>query len=305
MATFRISTFYGQAAFGWSETFWRDSPTIEGLHDFVEQLLALRAATLSQRVNFLGVRLSEDGNKRSSRLFIAGTTEMVKNGPVLAVPPNGLLADRPSGQDPLTFDQVRAALQLEVLIGSRRLAFRYFCGIPDQVSGSEPDVTNFGKPASWWTAFNAWRNYASTNFTVRTTRTYAAGEDRPITKWVQQDAAPGLVGIQTDFAPALSPKNTDKVTVTGARLRAPGFKSPNGVWQVDSVVNGVAPTQTIYLRNSTSLDITQIITPGTVRIQVKAFVTITDLKPFRVGIHKRGGPFGQLLGRRKTTKLVG
>jgi len=303
-ADFKITTFYGQGAFGWSESWWKNAATLGALQEPVGVMLALRQAMLSTRVACLGVRISTFRLDRTGRVYAPGISAMFRGGPSITIPEFGSIEDRPTGNDPITFDQVRACLRYEVVDGARRLSYRYLCGIPDQVSLTEPAVTHFGAPATWWLAYNAWRQYMRVNFLIHATKTGAVGETIPIIRWARIDAAAGVIGCVTKAGGPLNPLEGSRVVVTGVRMRARGVRSPNGVWVVDSTANGVAPEQTIYLRGSETRDIAQIKSPGKVRIQQDILVSFDDLFPFRTGIHRRGGPFGQLVGRRTTPQYI-
>lgn len=302
--TYKVTQYFSQANFGWSETWWKTVSAYGDLRLPVATLMLRRANMLGTQVNTIGLRISEEGNQRSTRLYEPGASDWVKGGPVIIVPRTGNIVDADFGQGIVGFDQVRACLRYEVLSGTKRLAFRYLCGIPDAVSATESAVTRFTEPAFWWDFYQAWRDWLLANFLIKATRSGADTDFKDIDAWTRSDAAPGnlILQIASDFTPPL--KKSNRIYVSQAKMKASGIRSPNGQWIVESVTPGVGTTVLVELRQSEIIDINYIKYLGKVRAVVKQFVPFSDLFPFRVGTHRRGGPFGQLRGRARSKLYV-
>lgn len=300
----KITFYFGQASFGWSESWYKNADDIIALKPAIEGYLKIRADMLGVQVSILGVRCSQVNTARVGRVFIAGLTPITNTDPPvnLTIPEKGNLAEDLAVKDPLSFDQIRACIRVETMAGQRRIGYKYLAGIPDQVSLTEPKVTSYQKPAVWWAAFKRLRAFIPQNLGVYATRLYNGTEDKLIVRWDKADAAPALIGAAINVADPINPGVGVKVALTGVRMKASGIRTPNGSWIVDHTSTGENSTQVIWLRNSELVDVTAIKSLGRIRLATPHIQAVTDLEPFRVGTHKRGGPFGQLRGRqtRKT-----
>jgi hypothetical protein len=305
MADFKLTWFYGQAQFGWSESWWKTASNVNALASPIEAATNYRASMLSQRVSLLGLRVSCVKKERTGRVYLPGSSVAIQEGgTVISLPTNGALVDRVQVSDKLTFDQIRACLRYELLSGAQRLSYRYLDGIPDQVSLTESGVVDFSRPPDWWISFKAWSAYMSANFTIHTTRDYTEGESRPIIEWVTKDPAGGPIGAVLDVTTPLAVKKGDKVVVSAVRMRNGAIRSTNGTWTVDSITVQTGVSSTIFLRDSETRDITQIKALGKIRTVKDLLMPFDKITPYSVGTHKRGGPFGQLRGRLRTRNYV-
>lgn len=302
---FKMTWFYGQASFGWSESWWKNAADINALAAPIEAYSNFRANMLSKRVSLLGIRVSVMKQERSGRIYLPGVTKTSDTGPVMTIPGTGFLDDVTQGSQLLTFDQIRATLRYELVSGTQRLCYRYLDGIPDQVSLTESSVTNFVDPTSWWDGYKAWRLFVKNNFTIHVTKDGTVGENKPIIQWVTQDPAGGLIGAVLDVTTPLVVAKGKEVQVSAVRMNNGAIRSPNGKWIVDSVVVETGVSQTIFLRSSETRDITQIKALGKIRTVKDLYAGFDQMTPYKVGTHKRGGPFGQLRGRLKTRNFVG
>lgn len=307
MSMFRVTVFLQQADFGWSETWWNEGTAYGNIADKVNTMLEKRANLLSQRVSFGGVRFATDGVQRSSRLILPG--ERILDGQKVVVPASGFRADAPSigaGEDRETYDQVRAALQIEVVAFGQRMGLRYMAGIPDQVSLTEPAVLDTGHPPKWWEAFKSWQSAMKAGaWRIRYTKKAGGTAVGPVARWVKQGAAPGLWGAVTLNTATIGANVGDKIIVRGVRMNAAGLRSPNGTQYVDSkVTDNAAGTTTFYLRNTQDLDIDRAVSLGDVRKQEFDYVVPTRLDPYSVGTHRRGGPFRRRRGKRSTPRYA-
>ena len=78
-----------------------------------------------------------------------------------------------------------------------------------------------------------------------------------------------------------------------------GLQSPNKTWIIDGTeVDTPNAQRTIWLRGTEGFDPTTFLTLGKIRAVQYAFTVPTWYEPIRVGIHKRGKPFGSPVGRR-------
>lgn len=298
MAVFRVTTFFGQANMGWSETWWRTAGSLTEMAVPVSQMIDFRNTLLTDIHFILACRIAVEGNNRLSRTFLPGQTEIVPKVNV-AVPGTGDY-ELTNAQEP--FDQVRACLQVETIKAGQRIGIRYLDGIPDITSKTEAATYDPAKPAKWWTHFRNWSDHMAQNgWQIKTLDKSGGNPEQKIRRYILQQAGPALLGVQIAIAPGIAVDIGDSVLLRGVKMRADGIQSPNGSWKVESTVNdNVLGLQTIYLRLSEGFSIADIKELGFIRRKLPAYTTIDKINPYRMGVHKRGKPFGAPRGRSKT-----
>lgn len=300
MPVYRITTGYGQANMGWSETWWisGDAPAVVGT---LNKELTLRAQMLWDYDYFIGVRIATEGSRRKSIYLPAGTRFWPESGTNVIIPATGArtgtgLATRA--------DQVRAAMQLRVTYAGGLQTLRYLVGVPDSISSTEPATDDLAGNPDWVQKYQAWRDAIVNDGWMIKALERAPGQPEPLIRSMQlQEAAPGLVGVGVLTGETIGAVPGDRVHIRGQRKKpsAHDKRTMNGVWVVDSVNTTLVTGQVIYfLRNSEGIDPTQFRYLGTVQKQAYVFADVTAINVHRVGIHKRGRPFGSPRGRRLT-----
>lgn len=303
MSVYRTTVFWGQATDGASETYWTPDQGAASACVTIQQMLNLRTQMLNQLQYWQGVRVAVEGTKRSSQLFLPGSTPFFDSGKELAVPGAGTLP--PTGSNGLA-DQFRAVLQLQVRFGTARSTYRYLSGIPDAISLTEPVTFTRGTAQTWWNAFDAWRSYLlSSGWQIRAQVLPPAATAYPVVSLVQQEAAPGLVGIVIGVGdPAPTILVGGKIALQGMRA-AKGTRSStmNGTWYVDSTSLVSTGRLAVFLRGSQGIDpaAQRFTNMSTLRVVTYSLYPLIGFNSHRVGIHKRGkpslGPRGRRLSR--------
>lgn len=305
MAIFKVTTYYQQAHFGWSETWYRNANTITDLKDPLTNLLQKRRDMLTSIHLFSGVRISQEGVTRSGQVLLPGISTLQGDEYPVPVPYTGAKELGTLITSDIRPDQIRAALQLVIKAGTASLGIRYLAGIPDDVSRFEPGTTNFVNPSWWWQAYAAWRTAIINSWLVKVQVKTGAGTPQMISTWQKQATGGQLIGAVLPLGVSITVAPGDRVVVTGVRTRAGGQRGANGQWVVDSVTAGTSSTsQVIYLLNSAAIEPANFISLGKIRKQVYDYIAPSWITPHRVGTHRRGRPFGLLRGRVSTRRYA-
>lgn len=305
MPTFRITWYFGHYNTGWSETWHKEATTPTSLKIPVENLTAARLNMLPIDAKCLAVRISDADGQRYSRLFVPGNLNLLeRKGLVLELGRDGAY---PTESNIVSTDQVRAALQVELVEKNRRIAMRYMAGIPDLLSASEPATVALARVPKWKELFDKWAlEVWNKDFGIMVLNKEDKNPLLPVKNWTIINNNVSELAFTVNNHPDFLPKQSDKVAVQLVRMTNTSYKSPNGTWIVSSVTpsQGTGET-TVSLRSSEGYDPAYFTLLGKVRL-VKHVLMVPDmLLPFRVGIHKRGKPFGLLVGRKKTPRYVG
>jgi len=299
MPVFRVTTGYGQANMGWSETWWTANNDAPALLTTINKQMALRKAMLWDYDYFVGLRIAEEGARRKSQFFPAGTRWWDAGGGNLLIPANG---SRTGTALATRADQVRAALQLRVSYGSGRQTLRYLVGVPDSISATEPATDDLTGDPAWIAAYTAWRDaIRDDDWQIKARTPSPTSPERLIRSIGLQTAEPGLIGVGVLTGETLSVQPGDRVHIRGQNRKPSSAdrRTMNGVWVIDSINSTLISGQVIYyLRNSEGIDPTQFRYLGTVQKVEYSYQDITSIHVHRVGIHKRGRPFGSPRGRR-------
>lgn len=302
MSVYRVTLFFGQAMDGASETYWTPDQSALSASKSVESMLALRAQMLNTNQYIAGVRAALETAVRRSSSMLPTRGLFADSGNYINIPGTGTIA--PTGTNGLA-DQFRAVLQMQWRFNDTRQTIRYLSGIPDAISLTEPTTINFNAAQGWWNAYNAWTGFLVQNaWQIRAQILAPAAPTFPVVGLVQQNAAPGLLGIQISAATAPSITKGQKVALHGFRA-AKGTRAStlNGTWAVDSIDNSGLPVYvTVYLRSSAGIDpeAQRFTTSTTLRPVNYTLYPIQAIVPYRVGIHKRGKPSLSPRGRRLT-----
>lgn len=295
MPIYQCTMFFGQAETGWSETYWASAGSQSGFTTILQPVLNARASLLTDIHYILGVRVSEVGSARKSRVFTPGENA-VDFQTFLNVPAAGMY---PTPNAQTQWDQIRACGHLYWLNAGNLLGLRYLAGIPDITSKTEPDTIDITKPAQWWRNFRTWGTALTAGgFAIRTLDKGAGNPEQRINNWVTQVAAPQILGAQISSPPGILLNPGDKVQIRGVKMRASGLQSPNKLWVVDSsVTNAGLGIQTVYLRGALGIDPSDIKSLGYIRKVLYTYPAIETGQIRSVGIHKRGKPYGSPRGR--------
>lgn len=300
MPVFRITQFFSQANMGWTETWWKEQSDFRDLAPIISRFLDHRNTLLTTMHNVIGVRVSEEGKVRKSRLFTPGFND-VGAGASITVPASG---DYPQTSEFVEWDQVRAVMQYDTIRDGVTLGKRYLSGMPDLTSRTEPGTIDGSKPAKWWEHWRSYCNFIKSNgFAVKILDKRDSNPEKKIVKWVTRALAPNIAGVVTKLTESVNVAVGDKVLIRASKMKTQGTKPINGNWVVDSVVDSDPDqTRTIFLRGTELYDVDKIKTLGNIRKLAYDYAVPQLIDWVRAGIHKRGKPSNSPRGRttRKT-----
>lgn len=300
----RVTMFFGQSSAGWSETWWYPDGLSTGIWDKISNLATLRVALLNTQHTLLAARVSEEGANRFTRLVLGGKKTTIDFGQAAVTLPSRGKEDGTGSDLEGPPDQVRAALQIEMVRAGKRIGLRYLAGFPDDVSLTEPDTMNTDFNKKWWKLFGSWRaEIITAGWAIKQLDKGAGFPLINVQTYRLKDAGPSLLGVVTSNAAPFTNLVGDKVALQGVRTIGRGHPSPNGTWSIDSIeeVAGVGQ-RTIWLRNSEGYDPGTFNALGKIRAVAYTYIAPSWMEPLRVGIHKRGKPFGSPVGRRPTQR---
>lgn len=300
MAVYKVSLMWNQSVMGVAETWYTPDQSQNSLQKTIETMLALRSQCLFRIQPFVGVRLSLYGAKRQSKVILPPSGVFLDSFNPLQVPASGTLAG--SGQTTRP-DQLRAVIQCTIGYSDTRRTIRYFSGVPDGFTVTEPATFDPGAAGQWGTAFQAFRSYITDNgWQIQARQITGAYAAVPVNGVSVQAAAPSLIGISTVAASA-------PPFIVGERVALSHFRpkkgtrglTMNGMWTIDSINNTLVPGNVIvYLRGSAGIDPDSIRFTASSTIQRVGYqlYPVQEFNLYRVGIHKRGRPSLAPRGRR-------
>lgn len=298
---YRVTTIFGQAMDGASETIWLDRTSVSQAAQDVQDLLGFRSRLMNQGQYFAGCRISIEGQKRSSQLVKPPGTEFFMNSNAgITCPGTGTIPlDTPVG----LADQFRACLQQKFGFASNRTSNRYLAGIPDLISLTEPVTYTRNNAVAWWNVLDQMRKFLlGGQWKIRAQVLPPLTTIYTIADVVVQDAAPGNLGVTVNVPiPAPTVKVGQKIALQGFRpkkhIRA---STLNGTWYVSSVTTPASGQLTLYLRNSAGIDPSaqNFTDKSSVRIVSYDFYAINSIGTQSVCTHKRGRPSLAPVGRR-------
>lgn len=296
----RVTFFFGQQQSGWSETWWYPAGIGTAFYSKVKTLAQARVNMLQTEHTLIAARIAEEGANRISRLVLGGQkTQLDINLGSITLPGRGMengVAGNIEGRP----DQVRAAMQIEVLKDGNRVGLRYLAGIPDDITQTEHPTLNRNFNLVWWNLFGEWRTrIVFDGWAIKTLDKGAGFPLIDVIGYRLREAAPSLMGLVLPAALPFPNTKGKKVALQGVRTYSKQFQAPNGTYVIDSVEEDIGLGQrTIWLRGSEGYDPSTFLTLGKARAVSHTFLNPTFLEPLRAGIHKRGKPFGSLVGRR-------
>ena len=298
----RVTHYFGQGRTGWSETWWYPPGLGSTFWGKLQSMTEKRCDLLVANHTLLAVRVTVEGANRFTRLINAGgPTAIDAAGPIITLPGRGKedgLGTRVEGPP----DQVRAAMHLEVVKAGQRIGLRYLAGFPDSISKTEDLTLDKTVNTIWWDLFAAWRQEIVDNGWA--IKLLDKGTGFPLTNVITyrlRVAAPSVLGVVIPLAAPFTHTPGMRVLLQGVRMVRKGLDSPNGQWYIDGIETDVPNSlRTIWLRGTEGFDPDTFLTLGKLRAKQEGFQTPSWLEPVRVGIHKRGKPFGSPVGRRTT-----
>lgn len=301
MPAYRFSVILNDQILGGSETLYTQSGSADTAAVAIQKYINARNACLYPSMSIVGVRVSVFGQKRSSVLIYPPGDPIPGGKTALKIPAAGAVN---TGGNAALGDAIwRDALQYRIGYNDTYYAQRYLAGIPSAVIGSQRSTYNPGAFDGWSKAVNTFLGLiASGGYQVLALSRTGPNQPTAIQSVVQQQAAPGYIGIQVASFTGAAFAQGGRVLIQG--MRPPkGQRLPtiNGQWTVDSVVTTSNPnTTTIYLRGSSSIDpAAQRITPySTISLWGKQLYPIQSATWVAVVPHKRGGPSIRVRGRR-------
>lgn len=298
----RTTMYFGQGRTGWSETWWYPPGLSGSYYSKLQSMVKKRCDMLTTNHTLLAVRVTVEGANRFTRLINAGgPTAIDAGGPVINLPGRGK-EDGTGARVEGPPDQVRAAMHLEVIKAGQRIGLRYLAGFPDTISKTEDLTLDKEVNTVWWDLFDIWRREIVDNGWA--IKLLDKGTAFPLTNVITyrlRAAAPSVLGAVIPIGAAFTHTPGQKVLLQGVRMTRRGLDSPNGEWYIDAIEPNVdAGTRTIWLRGTEGFDPDTFLTLGKLRAKQEGFQVPTWLEPVRVGIHKRGKPFGSPVGRRTT-----
>lgn len=303
---YRVTSFFQQGSFGWSESWYLNAPSDSRLAASITRVMAMRMRLLNIQHTCGGVRISKEGDARYSRMILSGEDkEFNSAGVKISIPVKGS-SDIRGGQVEGPPDQVRAALQLEVIKEHRRVSLKYLAGFPDDISGTEPGTINKPPVHPWWDMFDDWKAVIiSEGWSIKMIDKSAENLSLPVLNFTVRQNAPGVLGVQLPLNIPWTTGVGERCTLSGVRMRSDGIRSPNGTWTVDMVETfQQAGMRIVYLRNALGFDPADIKTLGRVRSKKYVYAVPDLIAPYRIGIHKRGKPFDTPRGRVKVRTYV-
>lgn len=296
--------YFGQAQTGWSETWYYPGGRNTLFYSRLQAMVTKRVDMLSANHNLLAVRMSEEGASRFTRLILAGgPTAIDVTGGSITLPVRGKedgIGSNVEGPP----DQVRSAIHMEVINGGQRIGLRYLAGFPDDISLTENPTLNSNFAKKWWSLFGLWRTeLLAGGWAIKALNKGVAFPLTDVLTYRLRAAAPAVLGVVISSAATWTHTVGMKVALQGVRMTRKGLDSPNGTWIIDDVeVNAPLAQRTIWLRSTEGFDPTTFLTLGKVRAVSYYYQIPSWLEPIRVGIHKRGKPFGSPVGRRPTRR---
>lgn len=295
MPQYRVTFFMGRAEFGWSETWWTVASSLETLVPKINAYTFARSAILPFSCEWLGVRVATEGAARAGRLFRPVSTPLYPGGPVVSIPAHGV----GTTFDPGGMDQPRVAMNMGVYSLGRRVAMRYLCPLPDEFTGAGSGSLLWASVGSYRSAFVNYSAMLSSQQWQIKARTPAGGAlDHQVANWEIQDAPPNNIVAVLKPGESIAVTQGDEVILRGVKMVRRGLSSPNGVWIADTPSSAGTPAvQRIPLRNSGAFAPALFSKLGWLRVKAPVYISVDFVEGESLGIHKRGGPFGQRRGR--------
>jgi len=298
----RVTMYFGQAQTGWSETWWYPEGRNTLFYSRLQAMVAKRVDMLVANHSLLAVRLTEEGANRFTRLLIAGGETALDAGlPAINLPGRGK-EDGVGSNVEGPPDQVRSAIHMEVINGGQRIGLRYLAGFPDDLSLTENPTLSRTFHKVWWQNCLAWRSrILEDGWAIKALNKGADFPLMPVMTYRIRSAAPSVLGLVVSSTHPFTAVQGQKIALQGVRMTRRGLDTPNKTWIIDgSEVDVPLSQRTIWLRGTEGFDPDTFMALGKARVVSHYYQRPSFLEFIRVGIHKRGKPFGSPVGRRKT-----
>lgn len=299
---YRCSFHFNYSNEGYSETWWIRGSSLAGIFPKIDEYVTNRLAWQPTTVELGGVRVAVEGQSRKGRTLFAGRNHG-------ETPTSADLTLSRRGSYILSgdlWDLNQLAIQTEVIFGGQKLGFRYFGILPDAVSGTGNDPLNMGAVPLWYTAWKAWRDSTlAGGWLTRITQAVVGGEgivsrpEIPIKGWQRGAGADADWQIVVTGAAVPAGWATGaRVVIRAARMKYSGVKSPNGTWYISELPTPTeAGTFIATLKGTAGLSLQYLANTGVVYLAGSTYVAPSNLAPYSVTKHKRGGPFPRTVGR--------
>ncbi|HEV2461715.1 MAG TPA: hypothetical protein VGS80_25440 [Ktedonobacterales bacterium] len=301
MPQYRFTVITNDGTLEASETLYTPSGSADAAAMSIQAYIKARNAILYPTMSIQAVRVSIYGTKRSSVLVVPPGRPLPNGSKTISIPPQGQVDT--GGIGGLADSIWRTALQYTLTYNDTYVTQRYLAGIPGAVIGTQRSTYNPGGYSGWTTALMKFLNLVGGGgYYIQALQRTGANAPQQIQSVVQQQAAPGYIGIQVASF-------TGAAFAQGARVIIQGMRPPkgqrlptiNGQWTIDSVVVTTNPNvTTIYLRGSSTIDpAQQRITPySTVSLWGKQLYVIQNALAVAVVPHARGKQVLPARGRR-------
>lgn len=306
MPFYRVTMYMGQAQQGWSESHYsRESWSPSMMTDKVSDLMADRVGIMFTNQRFDGVRIVDLGNDPAmnpqrglSIAFKPGSWPYPGSNDYVEVPSTGNMSITPVTRRP---DQIRAALQMRMMYEGPRKSIQYLAGIPDAVSDTEPATYSPTGDEDWRKALSAYIEELTTFWGLKARQVPPTAPKMTPSGYVQQQAAPGLLGVVVSATDYPVYTTRDMLYITGSKWKTKQQKTLNGKYYVNSVNTTLIPGSVVYfLEGTEGSDPSQIKIRGKVQVVRYSIYPYLSVTPQAVGIHKRGLPSLAFRGRRST-----
>lgn len=297
MPVFRCTLGFRNGPFAPTETYYRTEANLAAVGPKIEKLMQLRNEMLTQTDQWVGVRIGQADAPRTGRLYSPGQYTLAGSGIAMVVPERGVLA---VGTGQPRQDQGRSCIICKAYFGNSRTSTRYLSFVPDNVVRGDPDSVALGGTPFFSTDFrNFTLELVNGGWQIWARKSGSGFDPILIEDWVTAATGPSIMGpsIPTPTAPALS--STRRVKILSVRRRGTDKLSYNGTFVVQTLNTTQVPDHTIYfLRGTETGDPASIKLPGKLQIIDYQAYNISTFFAERAGIHKRGGSFGAVRGRR-------
>lgn len=296
MPAYRVTCFYNQYVMGWSETYITRTVSASNAAALITQLVQNRNEILWNNASWVGVRVAIESDRRRSSVYLPGVSTF-DGGGTITVPATGAF-DNPTSTEKA--DQLRAVMQFNVGFDDTRKVLRYLSSIPDALSATEAGTLQKDRAPQWWQKWVAFAGFlVAQGFQIRARTKPPADPEFQGRNLVLQAAAPGLLGVAVDAAPAPNIVLGDRVHLRGWRRKNRGGISLNGQFFVVSVNTTLIPDQVVFfLRGTAGQDPDDWKILGTIQRVRFGLFAMQNINHHRVGIHKRGRPTMAPHGRR-------
>jgi len=308
MPYYKCTLGFARANTGWSENYYATVNVPTALLSSLQALINSRFLMLDPKVSCIGLRIANLGNTtpirgtRMSQLLLPGNPEWKEAQQRLILPAFGSFTSAIVNSQPA---EMRAVMQLQATLSNGRNKIRYLSDIPNVVIGGEPSTyISTGDPL-WAKQLSLYLGQFTGFWGVLGQAT--GGQQFQILGFSYDSSTPPnlIVIVSTNSTPPPSFTPLQRIQVGGVRgpKGTHGTPTVNGQWHVlNYTVGAPGSPGMITLAGSGGISAAglRLTDKSYVKYTNLSYLTITQLLPLRVGIHKRGRPFASPVGRRLT-----